>query len=170
MSVNKAIVSGRFAADPIITETAKTKIAKFTIACRRNYKNADGDYEVDWIDCTAFGGTADFIEKFFTKGTGAIVCGRNTVDSYTNKDGEKVRSKFITVEEISFGEGGGREEEGATTSKRKAKASPTGNSGLVAPPTPYPKGRNVPDFRRHENADVDDGLEIDIPDDDALPF
>ena len=76
-------------------------VAKFTLAVDRKYKK-DGEQNADFINCTAFGKTAEVIEKYVTKGTKIIVEGRWQTGSYTNKDGNKVYTNDCMVENIEF--------------------------------------------------------------------
>jgi single-strand DNA-binding protein len=76
-------------------------VAKFTLAVDRKFKK-DGEQSADFINCTAFGKTAEVIEKYVTKGTKIIVEGRWQTGSYTNKDGNKVYTNDCMVENIEF--------------------------------------------------------------------
>jgi single-strand DNA-binding protein len=104
--MNKFFGIGRLVRDPEVRYTTgenQTAIARFTIAIDRKYKK-DGEQSADFINCIAFGKTAEFIEKYFSKGSKIIVSGRVTTGSYTNKEGQKVHTTDITVEEVEFGE------------------------------------------------------------------
>ena len=78
-------------------------IAKFSLAVDRKYKR-DGEPTADFFNCTAFGKTAEFIEKYVGKGTKLLVTGRLQNDSYTNKDGVKVTRTEIVVNDAEFAE------------------------------------------------------------------
>lgn len=80
-----------------------TAIARFTIAVDRKIKK-EGEQNADFINCVAFGKTAEFVEKYFSKGSKIVVVGRITTGSYTNKDGQKVYTTDVTVEEVEFAE------------------------------------------------------------------
>ena len=95
-------MTGRLTKDPEIRENGNTKVAKFTVASQRNFKNADGKYEADFINCTAFGKNAEFISKYFSKGSQICVEGRINTGSYTNKDGNKVFTTDVTVDRAEF--------------------------------------------------------------------
>ena len=103
--MNKAILVGRLTRDPEVKYTTgenATAIARFSLAVNRKFKNADGDYEADFINCVAFGKSAEFVEKYFNKGMAMGVVGRIQTGSYTNKDGQKVYTTEVVVEETEF--------------------------------------------------------------------
>lgn len=103
--MNKVILMGNLTRDPDIryTQGNNTAIARFTIAVSRRFKR-DNEPETDFFNCTAFGKTAEFIEKYMHKGSKAALSGRVQNDNYTNKNGEKVYSTQIIVDEIEFAE------------------------------------------------------------------
>lgn len=76
--------------------------ARFSLAVTRKFKNAEGNYDADFINCVAFGKTAEFIEKYFRKGMAIGLSGRLQTGSYTNKDGVKVYTTDVVVEETEF--------------------------------------------------------------------
>ena len=104
--MNKAILMGRFTADPNMRQTQGENpmpVANFTLAVDRRYKR-DGDQTADFIQCVAFGKTAEFAQKYFRKGSKALVTGRIQTGSYTNKNGDKVYTTDVMIEEIEFAE------------------------------------------------------------------
>jgi len=78
-------------------------IARFSIAVDRRFKR-DGEPETDFFNCTAFGKHGEFVEKYLKQGTKILVTGRIENNNYTNKDGQKIYSTDIKVEEIEFAE------------------------------------------------------------------
>lgn len=143
--MNKVQLVGRLTRDPEIRYSQgenATATARFSVAVNRRFKNAEGNYDADFINCVAFGKSAEFVEKYFKKGMAIGLTGRIQTGSYTNKDGQKVYTTDVVVEETEFVESKG--------------ASSTGNSN-VSRPTP--------------NATSNDGF-MDIPDDgdEELPF
>lgn len=103
--MNKVILCGRLTRDPnvIVTQGEKpTTIARWTLAVDRRFKR-EGEQEADFINCVAFGKTAEFIQKYFTKGMKMIVEGRITTGSY-EKDGVKHYTTDVTVEQVEFAE------------------------------------------------------------------
>ena len=105
--MNKVILMGNLARDPEIRYSQNNlAIARFSIAINRRFAK-EGETDVDFFNCTAFGKTAEFIEKYFHKGSRMMLCGRVQNDNYTNKNGEKVYSVQIIVDEVEFGEKAG---------------------------------------------------------------
>lgn len=103
--MNKVILLGNFTRDPEIkyAQSSNTAIARFSLAVSRRFKR-EGEPETDFFNCTAFGKTAEFIEKYMHKGSKAALVGRVENDNYTNKNGEKVYSVKVLVDEIEFAE------------------------------------------------------------------
>ena len=77
-------------------------IARFSIAVNRRFKNNEGNYDADFINCVAFSKSAEFIEKYFKKGMAIGISGRIQTGNYTNKDGVKVYTTDVVVEEAEF--------------------------------------------------------------------
>ena len=103
--MNKVSLVGRLTRDPEVRYTTGENascIARFSIAVSRKFKNAEGNYEADFINCVAFGKGGEFIEKFFKKGMAIGITGRIQTGSYTNKDGVKVYTTDVVVEESEF--------------------------------------------------------------------
>lgn len=97
---------GRLTRDPEVRYSAgesSTAIARFSLAVDRRFKRP-GDAEADFFNCTAFGKQAEFVEKYLKQGTKMVVTGRVQNDNYTNKEGQKVYSVQIIVEELEFAE------------------------------------------------------------------
>lgn len=104
--MNKVIMMGRLTKDPEVRYAQGangTTIAAFSIAVDRRFKR-EGEPEADFFNCTAFGKTAEFAEKFLKKGTKVVLEGRLQNDSYTNKDGVKVTATKIMVDQVEFAE------------------------------------------------------------------
>ena len=101
--MNKVILMGRLVADPEVKYTAdnQTAIARYRIAVNRKFKK-DGEQEADFISCVAFGKSGEFAEKYLTKGMKIAVTGRIQTGSYENKEGQKVYTTDIIVEEHEF--------------------------------------------------------------------
>ncbi|SES65453.1 single-stranded DNA-binding protein [[Clostridium] polysaccharolyticum] len=101
--MNKVIVMGRLTRNPEVRYSQDLAIARYTLAVNRKYKN-NGQEEADFISCVSFGKTAEFAEKYLHQGTKVVVCGRIQTGSYKNKDGKKVYTTDVVVEEIEFAE------------------------------------------------------------------
>ena len=102
--IKRINLSGRLTREPEVRYSqgaTPMAVAKFTLAVDRKFKK-DGEQSADFINCTAFGKTAEVIEKYVTKGTKIIVEGRWQTGSYTNKDGNKVYTNDCAVESIEF--------------------------------------------------------------------
>ena len=108
--MNKVILMGRVVADPEIRYTQEENsiaVARYRLAVNRKFKNSEGNYDADFINCVCFGKTAEFAEKFLHKGTKIAVSGRIQTGSYTNQEGQKVYTTDIVVEEHDFCESKG---------------------------------------------------------------
>lgn len=102
--MNKVIEMGRLTRDPeISSSTSGTTFARFSIAVDRRFKK-EGEPDADFFNCTAFGKTAEFVEKYLQKGTKVLVTGRLQNNNYTNKEGQRVYDVRIMVEEMEFAE------------------------------------------------------------------
>ena len=104
--MNKIILLGRIVRDPEVRYTQgdnSMAIAKFSLAVNRRFKK-ENEPEADFFNCTAFGKQAEFVEKYLKQGTKILLSGRIQNDNYTNKEGQKVYSIQIMVEEIEFAE------------------------------------------------------------------
>lgn len=101
--MNRVILTGRLTADPTISYTTDNKaIARFNLAVDRKFKR-EGDANADFPSCTAFGKTAEFIEKYFSKGMKMELEGRLQTGSY-EKDGKKVYTTTVIADEVGFAE------------------------------------------------------------------
>ncbi|WP_455716707.1 single-stranded DNA-binding protein [Anaerosporobacter sp.] len=145
--MNKVILMGRLTRDPEVRYSqgeGSLAIARYTLAVDRRFKR-DGDQQTaDFISCVSFGKTAEFAEKYYRQGTKVLVTGRIQTGSYTNKDGQKVYTTEVVVEEQEFAES-------------KAAAGESGGFSQAARPEP--------------SQAIGDGF-MNIPDgiDEELPF
>lgn len=148
--MNKVILMGRLTRDPEVRYSqgeGGTAVARFSLAVDRRFKRA-GDAEADFFNCTAFGRQAEFAERYLKRGTKMLVTGRIQNDNYTNREGQKVYSVQVIVEELEFAE---------------SKAASAENSGFA--------GQGYQAERPSPAAAVGDGF-MNIPDgiDEELPF
>ena len=106
MNINKVILMGRLTADPELKTSANNvSIVQFTVAVNRRYVSKDSnERQVDFIDCTAFNRNAEFLSKYFRKGSSVIVFGNIQVDTWKDKEGHNRRSTRVIVDELQFGE------------------------------------------------------------------
>lgn len=144
---------GRLTRDPEIKYAQggnSMAIARYTLAVDRRFKR-DGEPTADFINCVAFGRGAEFTEKYFRQGLKVVVTGRIQTGSYTNKDGQKVYTTDVVVEEQEFAESK------ATSDANAGSFSHAGGFQQAPAPTPA--------------ADAGDGF-MNIPDgiDEELPF
>lgn len=101
--MNKIILIGRLVNDTELkTLNNGTNYVQGTVAVNRNYKNSEGNYEADFIDFSAFGLTAELINKYFVKGDRIGIIGRLQSRSYTNQQGQKIIVREVIVENIEF--------------------------------------------------------------------
>lgn len=123
--MNKVILIGRLTRDPDIRYSQgekQTAVARFTLAVDRRFKR-EGEQTADFINCISFGKSAEFAEKYLRQGTKIAITGRIQTGSYTNRDGQKVFTTDVVVEEQEFAEnkssslsGGGQEQKNNTVS------------------------------------------------------
>ena len=106
--MNKVILMGRLTRDPEVRYSQggenSLAIARYTLAVDRRFKRNGDDQTADFIGCVAFGRNAEFAEKYFHQGTKLVVTGRIQTGSYTNRDGQKVYTTEVIVEEQEFAE------------------------------------------------------------------
>lgn len=109
--MNKVILMGRLTRDPDVkTSQSGSMIARYTMAVERRF-HREGEQTADFISCVAFGKSAEFAEKYLHQGTKIAVDGRIQTGSYTNKDGQKVYTTDVIVENQEFAESKGSGQE-----------------------------------------------------------
>lgn len=120
--MNKVILMGRLTRNPEVRYSqgeSQTAVARFSLAVDRKWKR-EGEPDADFFNCTVFGRQADFAEKYLRQGIKVVITGRIQNDNYTNKEGQKVYSVQVIVEEIEFAE---------------SKNASAGNAGAAASQT-----------------------------------
>ena len=136
--MNKVILMGRLTRDPEVRYSQgeqATAIARYTLAVDRRFKR-DGDQQTaDFIPCVAFGKAGEFAERYFRKGTKVLVTGRIQTGSYTNKDGQKVYTTDVIVEEQEFAESknSGGDNSGFAPADRPSPSSAAGDGFMNIP-------------------------------------
>lgn len=144
--MNSVNLTGRFTRDPDIRYTdGGTSIARFSVACDRRFKQ-EGGPTADFINCVAFGKTAEFIEKYFLKGMKIEITGRIQTGSYTNQDGNKVYTTDVVAEQVGFGE---------------SKAASQGTQGRAGHANDPDEGFGEQD--EYGFMDVPDGIDEELP-------
>ena len=126
--MNKAILMGRLVRDPEIRHSQGERsmaIGRYTLAVDRRYKQ-DGQQSADFIPCVCFDKAAEFAEKYFKQGTKIVVTGRIQTGSYTNKDGQKVYTTEVMIEDQEFAESkGSSQNSGQNGSQPGSRTEPT---------------------------------------------
>ena len=151
--LNHITIMGRLTRDPELRYTqSQTPVASFTLAVDRDFGGRDGgEKQTDFIDCVAWRQTAEFVSKYFQKGSMAVVSGRLQIRDWTDREGGKRRSAEVVVDNIYFGESRRRDSsEGSSYDSRSSYSSyEAPRSASPAPSSPF--------------SDLDDG-------DGELPF
>jgi single-strand DNA-binding protein len=128
--MNKVILMGRLTRDPEVRVTeGGTTIARYTLAVDRRYAK-DGEQTADFISCVAFGKAAEFAEKYYKKGTKVVITGRIQTGSYDDKDGKKVYTTDIVIEDQEFAESKQAQANNSTPTGN----APTGTDGFMSIP------------------------------------
>lgn len=103
--LNHIVINGRLVADPELRYTkSNTPVASFRVAVERDFGEKDGVKAVDFINCVAWRSTAEFVNKYFFKGSMVLVSGRLQMESYKDKNGENRTSAEVVAEHVYFGE------------------------------------------------------------------
>ena len=140
--MNKVLLMGRLTRDAEIRYSQGDKsmaIARFSLAVDRRGRrdsNSSEEQTADFINCVAFGKTADFLERFGRKGTKFVVEGRIQTGSYTNKDGQRVYTTDVVVENLEFAESknaAGGNDGGFTPAERPAPSGAAGDGFMNIP-------------------------------------
>ena len=144
--MNRTIISGRLTRDPEVRYSQgeqSTAIARYTLAVDRRFRR-DGDTQTaDFINCVAFGRQGEFAEKYLRKGIKIAITGRIQTGSYTNKDGQKVYTTDVVVEEQEFAE---------------SKAASENNGGFAPADRPSPSSAAGDGFMN-----IPDGIDEELP-------
>lgn len=146
--INQVQLVGNLTRDP---ESGTTQngitYCRFTVACQRRFKNAQGQYEADFINCLAWRQTAEFVQRHFIKGNKIGLTGSIQTGSYTAQDGSKRYTTEVVVDNVEF----------------VAPRSDSGNGGGYGQPTTPP----APAQQKPQQQSMNDFMEVD---DDELPF
>ena len=133
--LNKIFIMGRLTRDPELRHTQSgTAVASFSLAVDRDFKEQDGSRATDFIDCVAWRSSAEFVDKYFSKGRMAVVEGRLQIRDWTDKDGNKRRSAEVVVDNVYFGESRRRDSGDTRSDSRSAYGYE--NSSRGASPAP----------------------------------
>lgn len=118
--LNHITLMGRLTRDPELRYTQdNTPVASFTLAVDRDFNSGNGGgKKTDFIDCVAWRSTADFVKKYFLKGSLAIVSGRLQIREWTGRDGQKRHGAEVSAENVYFGSAKSTEGSTAETSSQ----------------------------------------------------
>ena len=132
--LNHIVIMGRLTRDPELRYTqSQTPVASFSLAVDRDFGGRDGgEKQTDFIDCVAWRQTAEFVNKYFTKGSMAVVSGRLQIRDWTDRDGGKRRSAEVVVDNMYFGESK-RRDSGDSRSDSYSSSYSRPSSGYDAP-------------------------------------
>ena len=134
--MNKVILMGRLTRDPDVrysTGERQMTIARYTLAVDRRRRSNDGEQTADFISCVAFDRNAEFAEKYLKQGTKVAVTGRIQTGSYTNKDGQKVYTTDVVIEECEFAESKNAGGNGGFTPSRPEVGAAAGDGFMNIP-------------------------------------
>ena len=158
--LNHIIIQGRMVRDPELSVVGSgLSLVKFTVAVDRDRSEQDGTKKTDFIDCVAWRKTAEFISKYFAKGRMITLGGRLTIDSYTDKEGNKRKKAEVIVDNAYFAD-----------SKKDAESTGTGSfqapadSGYTPPAQAKQPGFDYPYPQKQGDFELLEG------DDNQLPF
>ena len=143
--MNKVILMGRLTRDPEVRYSAgdnSIAIARYTLAVDRRFRRDNEEQSADFIGCVAFGRAAEFAEKYFRQGMKLVITGRIQTGSYTNKDGQKVYTTDVVVEDQEFAESKKTNEENASSGGSRNATSAPPNPSAAAGPDGF---MNIPD-------------------------
>lgn len=154
--MNRVILMGRLTRDPEIRYSQGDNplaIARYSLAVDRRFNRGNDDATADFINCVTFGKSAEFAERYLHKGTKIAVTGRIQTGSYTNKDGVKVYTTEVVVEDQEFAE---------------SKNSAGGNGGFAGNEAGgysggYSGGRPEPSGAGDGFMNIPDGIDEELP-------
>ena len=153
--MNKVILMGRLTRDPNVRYTQQNGsqesmcVARYTLAVDRRGAR-DGQQSADFISCVAFGKNGEFAEKYLKQGTKIVVTGRIQTGSYTNRDGQKVYTTDVVIEEQEFAE--------SKASSDSYAASHPQQNAAPAPSMPSPGAASADGFMN-----IPDGIDEELP-------
>ena len=136
--MNKVILMGRLTRDPEVRYTQGENamaIARFTLAVDRRFKRQGDEQTADFVNCVVFGKTAEFAERYLHQGTKVVGCGRLQTGSYTNKDGNRVYTTDVVLDEVEFAESkNASQQNGGNQGKHEPEPTPTDTDGFMTVP------------------------------------
>jgi single-strand DNA-binding protein len=147
MALNKVILFGRLTRDPEFRQTtAGTPVCKFTVACDRPFANKQtGERECDFIDVQAWRNTAEFVSRYFTKGSAITVEGSIRNNNWTDNNGTKHYGYIVMADNVGFG--GSKNENGG---QQNGNYQPYGQQTAPTPAAPAQQSVNIGDIGEFE--------------------
>lgn len=133
--MNKVILMGRLTREPEVRYSGgdnSMAVARYTLAVDRRFKK-DGEQSADFISCVCFGKAGEFAEKYLRQGTKITIAGRIQTGSYTNRDGQKMYTTDVVVEEQEFTESKGAGRQSNQTGAQAGTLSDTGDGFMNIP-------------------------------------
>ena len=134
--LNKVILMGRLTRNPEVRYSQGEKatcVAKYTLAVNRRF-HREGEQDADFINCVAFGKQGEFAEKYLKQGTKIVISGRIQTGSYTNRDGVKVYTTDVVIEEQEFAESKKAAETSSTPKNTQGVKSNPEDDGFMTIP------------------------------------
>ncbi len=150
--MNKVVLMGRLTRNPDVRYSQGEKatcVARYTLAVNRRFRR-DGEQDADFINCVAFGRQGEFAEKYFRKGTKVLITGRIQTGSYTNREGQKVYTTEVVVEDQEFAESKASSDSYAASHPRTEAAPATS--------MPSPSAASADGFMN-----IPDGIDEELP-------
>ena len=131
--MNKVILMGRLTRDPEVRYSQGANsmaIARYTLAVDRRFRR-EGEATADFISCIAFGKNGEFVEKYLRQGTKIAITGRIQTGSYTNREGQKVYTTEVVVEEHEFAESKAKDSRSQENNAGPSTYGPAGDDGFM---------------------------------------
>ena len=168
--MNKVILMGRLTRDIEVRYTTGQNpmaVARYTLAVARRFKR-EGEQDADFIGCVAFGKAAEFAEKYFRQGTKIVITGRIQTGSYTNRDGQKVYTTDVVIEDQEFAES----KNASAANGGTGNGSVNNSGGYSSQGGQQSQGRNDSSYQQQSMFGTNKDGFMNIPDgiDDELPF
>ena len=164
--LNHIVIMGRLTSDPVLRRTQSgIAVTSFSLAVDRDYKPENGERETDFIDVVAWRSSAEFVQKYFSKGRMAVVSGRLQIRNWTDKEGNKRRSAEIVADNVYFGDSKPNNENGNSYAPT-AQAPQQGFGGTQTGDPPASGGY----VASQQSFPTSPPMTEEYDDDDKLPF
>ena len=134
--MNKVVLMGRLTRNPEVRYSQgenASAVARYTLAVDRRFKRQGDEQTADFISCVSFGKTAEFVERYLHQGSKIAGCGRIQTGSYTNKDGNKVYTTDVVMEEVEFAESKNTESNNQAGTQKPSSCQEVGDGFMNIP-------------------------------------